>query len=535
MSHNWNNRSSRAAFGLCFAVLFASITCCLQAQDEKVASGRSKLPDTVAAGEGDLPTISEQPADRVLTERYRRAMVIDFNGPIFGARHAYLNNRLDRAQRLGVDLIVIRITSPGGLLTESVQLARRLSEIDWATTVAFIPEEAISGGAIIALGCDRIYVRPSGLIGDAGPIVLGPDGMFEHVEEKNVSYLHVAMRELAESKGRPSALARAMADRSLKVFTVKHRESGKLQYLSNDEIAKLERVDDYEVGASIAEAGENRFLTVDGTRARELQLAEGTFDSESELLAALNFDARIDTRLTWVDVTVYWLNRPWLTGLLLFIALIALYLELAAPGISFAGLTSLACFAVFFWSHALGGTSGWLEVLIFVLGILCVLVELFLLPGFGVFGLSGILLVLLSLIMATQDFLLPSNPAQWEQLQSNSLVVLGSIAVVTILFFGQLLLLDSLPGLNRFQLRTPNVDVVQGSTATESLLSSPAVEQALPEVGEQGVAESVLRPSGKVLFDKRLVDVVTEGDYLDPGTPVEVIRREGNRIVVRKV
>jgi membrane-bound serine protease (ClpP class) len=540
MSHNWNNRSSRAAFGLCFAVLFASITWCLQAQDAKVASGGSDPSNTVASGGSDpsntdtpTPSIVEQPANRVLTERYSRAMVIDFDGPIFGARHAYLNNRLDRAQRLGVDLLVIRLTSPGGLLKESVQLARRLAEIDWATTVAFIPEEAISGGAIIALGCDRIYVRPSGLIGDAGPIVLGPDGVFEHVEEKNVSYLHVAMRELAEAKGRPSALARAMADRSLKVFPVKHKESGKLQYLSTDEISKFERADDYEVGASIPEAGENRFLTVDGTRALELQLAEGTFESESELLAALNFDARIDTRLTWVDLTVYWLNRPWLTGLLLFVALIAMYIELAAPGISFAGLTSLACFAVFFWSHALGGTSGWLEVLIFVLGILCLLVELFLLPGFGVFGLSGILLVLLSLIMATQDFLLPNNPAQWEQLQSNSLVVLGSIAVVSILFFGQLLLLDSLPGLNRFQLRTPNV--VQGSTATESLLNTPAVEQTLPQVGEQGVAESVLRPSGKVLFDKRLVDVVTEGDYLDPGTPVEVIRREGNRIVVRKV
>jgi membrane-bound serine protease (ClpP class) len=265
----------------------------------------------------------------------------------------------------------------------------------------------------------------------------------------------------------------------------------------------------------------------------ELQLAEATFDSESEMLAALNFDSKIETHMNWVDRAVYLLNRPWLTGLLLFIALIALYIELAAPGISVAGLTSLACFGVFFWSHALGGTSGWLEVLVFVLGVLCIVIEVFLLPGFGVFGLSGILLILLSLIMATQDFILPNNQFQWEQFQRNSLIVLGSVAVVGILFLAQLLLLDSLPGLKRFQLRTPELNPLTASGA--ALIVGPTnVEAALPNVGELGVAESVLRPSGKAMFHRQLIDVVTEGDYLDPGTPVEVIRREGNRIIVRK-
>ncbi len=495
---------------------------------------QSVLPADKLKAIDTKPEVGVHQVDRVLTEQYRRAMIIDFDGPIFGAQHAYLNNRLDRAQRAGVDLVIIRLTSPGGLLNESVQLGRRLSEIDWATTIVYIPEEAISGGAIIALGCDRIYMRPRGMIGDAGPIVLGPDGMFEHVEEKRVSYLHVAMRELAESKGRPSALASAMSDRSLKVFPVITIASGETNYFSTEQISKLENAADYQVGASIPEAGENRFLTVNGTRALELKLAEAVFDSESEFLGALTFESRIDTRMNWVDRTTYLLNRPWLTGLLLFVALIALYIELAAPGISIAGLTSLACFGVFFWSHGLGGTSGWLEVLIFVLGVLCVIVEIFLLPGFGVFGLSGILLILLSLIMATQDFVFPNNQFQWEQFQTNSLIVMGSVAVVGIIFLAQLLLLDSLPGLKRFQLRIPSVESTLSAAGTELLVRASTSAAIMPQVGEQGVTESVLRPSGKVLFDKQLVDVVTEGDYLDPGTPVEVIRREGNRIVVRK-
>ncbi len=559
------------AFGLCFLVLsiscnghllaselavsqFAPTTGQQDAESDSVSAevGDQDVPPSDAGAtanpnpgqstdsgeEGKAQLAPELPGDRILNERYRRAMIIDFDGPIFGAQHAYLNNRLDRAERQGVDLVIVRLTSPGGLLVESVQLARRLAEIDWATTIAYVPEEAISGGAILALGCDRIYMRPRALIGDAGPIVLGPDGIFEHAEEKTVSYLKVEMRVLAKAKNRPQGLASAMADRSLKVFQVKNKNDGKIEYLSKDEIAERSNPDDYEVGPSIPEAGENRFLTVSGSRALELKIVEGTFESEADMLAALTIENRIETRQTWVDRTVYLLNRPWLTGLLLFIALIALYIELAAPGISVAGLTSLACFGLFFWSHALGGTSGWLEVLVFVLGVLCIIVEIFLLPGFGVFGLSGVLLVLLALVMATQDFVLPNNPSQWAQLQTNTLIVLGSIAVVGVLLLVQLLVLDSLPGLKRFQLRTPANDVALSAAAptvsTSVLISGSKIDLALPQVGEQGVAESVLRPSGKVLFDGRLVDVVTEGDYLDPGTPVEVIRREGNRIVVRK-
>jgi len=485
----------------------------------------------VAEIAGDMKVVDA--ADPVLTKSYQRAMIIDFDGPIFGSQHAYLNNRLQRARQSGIDLIIIRMTSPGGLLEESLELSRRLSQIDWATTVAYIPKEAISGGAIIALGCDRIYMHPRALIGDAGPIVLGVNGMFEHAEEKTVSYLSRAIREIAEAKGRPGAIVEAMVDRNLKVHIATEKASGATDFLTAKQIAEPAVAERFDVGASIPEAGENRFLTVAGSRAVELQLAEGTFDSEEDLLAALTIEQRMQTRKNWIDSTVYLLNRPWLTGLLLFIALVALYIELAAPGISVAGLTSLACFGLFFWSHAVGGTSGWLEVLIFALGVTCFIVELFIVPGSGIFGLSGILLVLLALIMATQDFIFPDTKIEWEQFQMNSLIILGSMTVVGILLVAQLLLLDSLPGLKRFQLSAPEIE---GPTvAATELLTKPATETYLPQVAEQGVAESVLRPSGKVLFGQQLIDVVTEGDYLDPGTPVEVIRREGNRIVVRKL
>ncbi|MCC6511389.1 MAG: peptidase, partial [Pirellulaceae bacterium] len=192
------------------------------------------------------------------------------------------------------------------------------------------------------------------------------------------------------------------------------------------------------------------------------------------------------------------------------------------------------CFGLFFWSHALGGTSGWLEVMLFALGIGCLGVEIFILPGVGIFGLTGVVMVVLSLVMASQDFVLPQTSVQWSTLRDNLLMVLGAMAVVLIALVVQITYFDWIPGLGRLRLQTPEGEVNQGIAAT-SLASQPGDGPFQPQVGEQGIADSVLRPAGKVRFGGHMVDVVTEGDFLDPGTAVEVIKREGNRTIVRRI
>ena len=505
------------------------------------ADGEDRLRAPADEAEVQLPDgEAQQPVpagDSVLQANYQRGLLIDVNGPIFDRFHWYLNNRLDQAQQQGVDLIILRLTSPGGDLEHSLQLGRRLRDIDWATTVAFIPEEAISGGAMIALGCDRIYMQSGALLGDAGPIRMGLGGQFEHAEEKIVSYTVGAIRELAAGQNRPAALAEAMVDRNVTVFEATERATGKLVYLSEKEFNEAGVAERYELGPAVPETGQNRFLTVGAARALELQLSEGVFDSEAQLLDQLDVAALERTQLTWIDKTVFTLNRPWLTALLLIVGLIGLYMELAAPGLSLAGLGSMFCFGIFFWSHFLGGTAGWLEVLLFGMGVVCLAIELFVVPGFGVFGLSGLVLVVMSLVMASQDFVIPSDAAEWGQFRVNLLIVLGSVLGVLVLFFAQIMLLDSLPGLNRFRLATPAGEAGGGETqAMGGLLRTAASSsrQAVP-VGAAGVAESDLRPSGKVLINEQLVDVITEGDYVPAGTRVEVLRVEGNRIIVRRL
>ena len=481
-----------------------------------------------------LPDVKrEERRDEVLEKQFKKALIIEVDGPIFGRFHWYLNNRLDLAKESGCDLIIIKLTSPGGLLVESIDLLERLSKTDWATTIVWIPEKAISGAAIISLGAERIYMQEGSRIGDAGVISFNEMGVFKYTEEKFVSDTVVEIEPFAVSRGRPAAFAEAMMVRKLDVLEAIDLETNEVVFLKRVELELPKNEGRYKVIGPVLETLEDRYLTVSGKRATELQIADGVFADEDAMLAALNIETMSRTQLNWQDKTVYFLNSPWITGLLLIIGLIALYIELVAPGISVAGLTSLLCFGVFFWSHALGGTSGWLEVMMFVLGVICVICEIFLLPGFGVFGITGIVLLVLSLLMATQGFVIPETTTQWGQLQTNALIVLGSMLGVVVLIFVQIFILDSVPGLNRFQLTAPEEPIEVAGNAPATLLQTAASGPANIAIGATGIAESDLRPSGKILLENQLVDVITEGDYVYAGAEVEVIKIEGNRVIVR--
>ncbi|MFN3190148.1 MAG: NfeD family protein [Aureliella sp.] len=495
-----------------------------QARDEEEDS---EVPD----GGPPQPLVGQMEVDDFSTLTFKRAFMIEVEGPIFAKFNWYLNQRLSKAKEAGADLVIVKLTTPGGDLEFSLELARTLRDIDWAKTVIWIPEEAISGGAILSFGADRIFMRQGALIGDAGPIQMGLGFQFEHAEEKIVSYLAGAIRELAESKGRPGALAEAMVDRNLKVYEATDRQTGETTYLTQTQVDNDEIQKNYEVGAAVPEAGQNRFLTLDADRATELGLVEAVYADEAEMLASLNIEALERTESTWVDGLVFFLNRPWVTAILLIGGFVGLYLEFAAPGISVAGLSALFCFGIFFWSHFLGGTSGWLEVMLFGLGVVCVICEIFVLPGFGVFGLTGLALLVLSLVMASQNFVIPEDTSQWNQLQNNLLLVLAAVLGVVVLLFLQVFLLDSIPGLNRFRLAAPSVP---SETVVSSTLAASQIGAAGWELGMAGTADSDLRPSGKVRIADQVVDVVTEGDYVTAGTPVEIVRIEGNRITVRR-
>jgi membrane-bound serine protease (ClpP class) len=469
---------------------------------------------------------------------FDRPVLIRFEGTITPMLEQYLYRKLDVARGRDADVIVIEIDSPGGFVDSSFNIAHRLRDIDWAQTVAFVPRQALSGAAIVALGCDRIIMNPDAVIGDAGPIIMGEDSLFRHAPEKMRSDLALRIRDLAETKDRPPVLAEAMVDMDLVVYKVQNRDTGDDTFMSDAELQAADDPDIWEKGKPILESREAHFLEVNGRRAIELQLAEGLAKDRGELADVLGLAERpLVLQATSVDTAVFILNLPFVTGLLFVIGLIALYIEFSSPGMSVGGLVSLLCFALFFWSRFLGGTAELLEVVLFVTGAIFIAVELFVIPGFGVAGVAGLLLMLLGVVMAGQSFLVPHTSRELGTLSTSLLVVTCSgaafVAAAALIsrHFG------SIPILNRLALEPAagEDDAQYGKRATEDgkRASTPAGASLLGvDVGDWGVAASALRPAGKAMFGDRRLDVMTDGSFVDQGRQVRILAIQGNRVTV---
>ena len=395
--------------------------------------------------------------------------------------------------------------------------------------MAYVPERAISGAAIVSLGCDEILMAPRAEIGDAGAIVMGEESLFRLAPEKMISFLAPALRSLAEAKGRPPALAEAMSDKDLKVYYVRNAKTGQATYISQRDFNAAAK-GEWEKLGEVAASGGGRFMGLTGEEAAKVGLADALIDNRDKLAKRYGLN---ETQLhvlepTGIDVAVEFLNWGWITALLLIVGLTGLYMEAMAPGHGAGGLVAVACFLLLFWSHFLGGTAGWLAVLLFMVGVACIAVEIFLLPGAIVPGLGGAALILVSLVMASQGFLIPETTRDLHTLAGTMTMIVVSCGVFVAAAVMLTRRMDSLPLLNRLMLAPPDA---------ESATERPSARRGEPllAVGDLGVAHTPLRPGGKGRFGERTIDVLASGDFLDRGTPIRVVRVTGNQVLVEAI
>ncbi len=482
-----------------------------------------------------LESLREQPKPGT----FNRVSLIEVKGAIDPLLESFLERQIDRAVDSGSEVIIFEIDSPGGLLWQSRDLAYAIADLEerGVRTIAYVPDQALSGAAIIALGCDEIYLTPNGTFGDAGPIEMRNGGQFERAPEKVLSFLREILRELGERKGRPPALLMAMADKDLLVYEARNKQTGDVTYMSENEIH--EAGGEWEQGRLVPESAEDLLLTLNGRRAHELQIAERPVVDFEDLKNRLGIPEDVQPQKigrTWLDDTVFLLNTNFVTGLLFFVGIICIYLELHFMS-GILGIVSALCFGVFFWSKFLGGTAGWLEVLLFLLGLGCLAMEIFVIPGFGVFGVSGALLLFAALVMASQTFgngILQENNdltnATWTMATlSTSIIAVIVIATALSKF------LPRIPLLNQMILTPPGMDSVQSPDEPRlrpDLAESSAFAGLL---GAQGETVTMLRPAGKARVQDRMLDVVSDGPFIPQGKLVEIVQISGNRIVVREV
>jgi membrane-bound ClpP family serine protease len=387
--------------------------------------------------------------------------------------------------------------------------------------VAYIPNEARADAAFVALACDDIVMHPDAVLGGAGAYQVPDDQVANTVE---------ALREVAKAKYRSWSLPAAMVDRKLEVHRYTHQVDGLTEYFSEQELKEQPDPESWVRGEKITDAAQA--FSVRGDQAEDLGLASDAVDSFDEFKALYGLEK--DPLLVepgWADFLIDALASPGMAWLLLLAGGAALYAEFQSPGIGIGGFVATVCFAMFFWANYLGGTAGWLEVLLFLIGAIFILLEVFVLPGFGIFGLGGGLLVIVSLVLASQTFRqFPQNDYQFGEMLSSLLVVAGAGAGVIVAIFLLNHFLGRSAGFSQMVLVPPSDAELANISRKEAVASYEYL------VGLTGTAVTPLIPSGKARIDNHLVDVISaDGDMLAVGTPLTVVQARGNRILVRAV
>ncbi len=456
-----------------------------------------------------------------------RAQMIKVDGKIEPVLEAFIERQIDRAVESGVNMIIFHIDSAGGPLTQSQNLASAIADLDpkKVRTVAFIPKEATGSAAVVALGCDEIYLQPTAHLGDARPNEGDSDRDTDHVADDITRHYKEALGTLAKRKNRPEGVAEAMADKNLQLFQVKNRRSGRVWYLTDAEIHDANG--EWEKGLPVPESGRNQPLSLNGVRAHELLMAESPVRDFDDLKLRLGIPPEVnvaEAKRTWVDSLVFWLNTDLALFFLVVVGFICIYVELHLMTGALSIVAAL-CFALFFWSHFLGGTAGWLEVVLFLIGVVCLALEVFVIPGFGIFGVTGVLLIFSSLILASQTWHNIEPSEDYKRLSWTLGTLGGSLLSVIVIAVTMSRFLPHVRVFDRMVLSPPGFGAsgdlgprLRPDLAEENASGSLA-ELPRSLVGQEGTAVTLLRPAGKARIHGRLIDVVSDGPFIAAGPP----------------
>jgi membrane-bound serine protease (ClpP class) len=370
-----------------------------------------------------------------------------------------------------------------------------------------VPREARGDAALVALACDELVMHPGATIGGEGAAAIAG---------RRADSIVAAWRGgVAKLRDRSWSLPAALVVPGIVVHRAEEQGSGRIDFFSEAELAARADRDSWRLGPVI---GTGPFA-LDGRRAEELALAAHVVDDAEGLRQAYGIEGRVAVAEPgWADRLLEALASPSLAWLLLMIGAAGLYIELKTPGIGFGGFVSMVAFIVYFWSQYLNGTSGWLEVMLFIAGVICVAAEIFVLPGFGVLGLGGGLLVIASIVLASQSFVLPVNEYQIRQMQWSLIGILGAAAGVATLGILLRRWLPSTPILRNVVLEPP---------------ADQGLDDALNElVGRIGTTTTRLAPAGKARIGDSVRDVASDGPLIEPGTAVRVVGVRGGRVIV---
>jgi membrane-bound serine protease (ClpP class) len=396
------------------------------------------------------------------------------------------------ADSMNADFILIHMNTYGGQVDVADSIRTRILQ-SRIPVMVFIDNNAASAGALISIATDRIYMRPGANIGAATVV----DQTGDVVPDKYQSYMRSMMRSTAEAKGRDPQIAQAMVDPSIVVEGV--IEDGKV-------------------------------LTFTSSEAILWGFCEGVAENIPEVLrlAGIENYILVEQKLTSMDRVINFLINPVVSGILIMLILGGIYFEFQTPGVGFPILAALIAALLYFAPFYLEGLASHWEVLLFIIGLALLAVEIFVIPGFGVAGILGIVFMVSGLALAMVGNVGPDfTGVHVNEITSAFLLVIIAffLSISSSIYLGAKLLTNKGRIGNTLALNT-----IQDSL--EGYSSSNAGMRAL--LGRTGVAFTMLRPSGKVEIDDEIYDATALTGYVDRGESVKVVKYETSQLFVVK-
>ena len=430
-------------------------------------------------------------------------------------------NRMLRAIEQGLakketNLVLVEVDSPGGNLTESLRFAQYLADIgsDRAEVVCYIPGSALGDASLIALACDSIMMHPDAKIGGPGEASVGP---------AECNNQRPAIESLAQSSGRSVGELLGCVCPTIPIFEYSSFD-GRTQLQSPEWLQDDPVAPQWNKGAQVDFSNGLDFET-----ASELKIALDnpvSIQTVGSKFGIEELPAELKTNAT--EEFIDWLaGQMWFSFFLFFVGFTALSAELSAPGVGFPGILAAICFGLFFWLRVLGGTVEWLEVLLILGGIVCLLLEVFVFPGFGIFGVTGLGLLGVGLLLAGQTFILPTNDYQRQRVVTGfGQIGLVALSLLALAFAFRKQIANS-PMVRWIALQPP-------SNEQEKMEKERIVEELQMYLGWHGTTLTRCNPSGKAMIGEKLQSIVAEVGWLDENVEIEVVRIHENSLIVRQ-
>ncbi len=432
-----------------------------------------------------------------------------------------------------INMVILNVDSNDGDADACLRVAQRFVEFDQdqVRTVAFVRGPITGPVGMLSLACSHLIMAPDASLGGSLPSdqEVGEDA--DEISAEILEKLKPLIQAVAEKKQSDWSLMMSMLNPKLRLSRYRQDSTGQIRILSDEEFLALEDKNDWAmlgliggIGGINAVTAEQNFIA--RTIAKDMGQIK-TFYQLGESPKSVQPTATD----RWVERFANFLSSPFVAPWLLFAAMFFFSTEMSAPGLGFPGFLATVCFVLFFWSQSLDGNADWLEIILFVVGAVFIMIELFALPGVGVFGIGGLLMMIVAVVLASQSFLIPRTNEELAQIPYSLLPVIGAgFGVIT----GAIVLRKVLP--NSPYLRRMMLEPRQRiDTGLEGQSDPEAVVDWSHLAGETGETVTKLYPAGKARIAGRVYDVVSSGQLVEKGKEVLVVEAKGNRIVVKQI